>query len=95
MRPIYDFSETVQVYQKTVRDIVEKVGRGMNATVMAYGQTSSGKTHTMTVRPTLARAVGFCFVLLKILREAYVHNGILEMCGCSLNSTKPLIPSRS
>ena len=37
----------LQVYEKTTRDIIEKVVGGFNGTVFAYGQTSSGKTHTM------------------------------------------------
>ncbi len=41
------FSCRPQVYEKTTRDIVEKVVGGFNGTVFAYGQTSSGKTHTM------------------------------------------------
>lgn len=36
-----------QVYERTTKDIVEKVVGGFNGTVFAYGQTSSGKTHTM------------------------------------------------
>ena len=36
-----------QVYDRTTKDIVEKVVGGFNGTVFAYGQTSSGKTHTM------------------------------------------------
>lgn len=37
----------VQVYEKTTKDIIAKVMGGFNGTVFAYGQTSSGKTHTM------------------------------------------------
>lgn len=36
-----------EVYQYAARDIVEGVLNGYNGTVLAYGQTSSGKTHTM------------------------------------------------
>ena len=35
------------MYDRTTKDIVEKVVGGFNGTVFAYGQTSSGKTHTM------------------------------------------------
>ncbi len=38
---------TAQVYQKTTRDLIHQVVEGFNSTVFAYGQTSSGKTHTM------------------------------------------------
>jgi len=36
------------VYEKAAKPIVESVLEGFNGTVFAYGQTSSGKTHTMT-----------------------------------------------
>ena len=45
---IFDSSWTTEaVYQHTTRDLVKKVVGGFNGTVFAYGQTSSGKTHTM------------------------------------------------
>jgi kinesin family protein 5 len=37
-----------EVYQKSAKSIVESVMQGYNGTVLAYGQTSSGKTFTMT-----------------------------------------------
>ena len=41
-------SSTREVYDGTVRNIVGSVcSPGLNGTVFAYGQTSSGKTHTM------------------------------------------------
>ena len=36
---------------EAVRDVVDSALDGMNATVMAYGHTSSGKTHTMLGTP--------------------------------------------
>jgi len=36
-----------QVYNKTVKPAVKAVLGGFNATVFAYGQTGTGKTHTM------------------------------------------------
>ena len=48
-----------QVFEKTTADIVEKVTGGVNGTVFAYGQTSSGKTHTMMVSaPPCSRHCG-------------------------------------
>lgn len=35
------------VYEASVKKLVKKAVNGYNATVFAYGQTSSGKTHTM------------------------------------------------
>jgi centromeric protein E len=36
-----------QVYESVARDIVGSVVQGLNGTIFAYGQTSSGKTYTM------------------------------------------------
>ena len=36
-----------EVYSRTALPLVDKVMEGFNATVLAYGQTASGKTHTM------------------------------------------------
>lgn len=40
-------SSTEEVYEGVARDLVQSVVRGMNSTIFAYGQTSSGKTFTM------------------------------------------------
>ena len=36
-----------EVYEESIVPIIESVLEGFNGTVLAYGQTSSGKTHTM------------------------------------------------
>ena len=38
----------IEIFEKSVKGIVQGVMEGFNGTVFAYGQTSSGKTHTMT-----------------------------------------------
>lgn len=43
-------STQVDVYNETARPIVEKVLAGYNGTIFAYGQTGTGKTHTMEGR---------------------------------------------
>lgn len=40
-------STQVDVYNETARPIVEKVLAGYNGTILAYGQTGTGKTFTM------------------------------------------------
>ena len=40
-------SQQSLIYERAVKPIVEGVMEGFNGTVFAYGQTSSGKTHTM------------------------------------------------
>uniref|UniRef100_A0A6M2D363 Kinesin-like protein n=1 Tax=Rhipicephalus microplus TaxID=6941 RepID=A0A6M2D363_RHIMP len=45
---IFDSSSTnLQVYQQYCHPIVESVMLGFNGTIFAFGQTASGKTHTM------------------------------------------------
>jgi len=39
--------KTRQVYDNVAKDIVLSTMQGINGTLFAYGQTSSGKTHTM------------------------------------------------
>eukprot|EP00890_Picochlorum_soloecismus_P005045 jgi/Picsp_1/5541/NSC_02900-R1_protein len=38
---------TKDVYESTTKGLIQQVIEGFNSTVFAYGQTSSGKTHTM------------------------------------------------
>ena len=40
-------STTQEVYSNVAKGIVESVVNGLNGTIFAYGQTSSGKTYTM------------------------------------------------
>lgn len=40
-------SNTNEVYDRVAKDIVNSVVTGLNGTIFAYGQTSSGKTYTM------------------------------------------------
>ena len=42
---------TAAVYDGCMRDIVDSALQGVNGTVFAYGQTASGKTHTMKGSP--------------------------------------------
>jgi centromeric protein E len=41
-------SKNRDVYEHSVRPVVEQALRGVNGSVFAYGQTNSGKTHTIT-----------------------------------------------
>lgn len=40
-------ASTLQIYKAMTQPLIQKVVNGFNGTVFAYGQTSSGKTHTM------------------------------------------------
>ncbi|KAJ1547350.1 hypothetical protein HK096_003301 [Nowakowskiella sp. JEL0078] len=46
-RVFEEASTTDQVYQDVAHEIVSSCMKGINGTIFAYGQTSSGKTHTM------------------------------------------------
>ena len=49
---VYDWNSTQRaVYDGTAFPIVESVLAGYNGTIFAYGQTGTGKTHTMTGVP--------------------------------------------
>ncbi|XP_010413048.1 PREDICTED: kinesin-like protein KIN-7O [Camelina sativa] len=43
--------KTIDVYEARTKEIVSASVRGFNGTVLAYGQTNSGKTHTMRGSP--------------------------------------------
>ena len=53
------------MYVKIAFDVIEKAIAGYNSTIFAYGQTSSGKTHTMMGTPNdkgiIREAVGHIF----------------------------------
>ena len=38
---------TREIFNSQVKDIVHSAMNGINQTIFVYGQTSSGKTHTM------------------------------------------------
>lgn len=45
---VFDLTTTQKkIYDIAVVPVVESVLNGYNGTILAYGQTSSGKTHTM------------------------------------------------
>ena len=47
-----------EVYNETARPIVESVLEGYNGTIFAYGQTGTGKTHTMVGVPGVSELSG-------------------------------------
>lgn len=45
---VFDMASTQKsIYDVAARPIIDSVLDGFNGTIFAYGQTSSGKTHTM------------------------------------------------
>uniref|UniRef100_A0A8C5KB49 Kinesin-like protein n=1 Tax=Jaculus jaculus TaxID=51337 RepID=A0A8C5KB49_JACJA len=49
-----------QVYNDCAKKIVKDVLEGYNGTIFAYGQTSSGKTHTMEVTSSVFESIHTC-----------------------------------
>ena len=48
---VFDWNSTQEgIFNETASPIVDSVLDGYNGTVFAYGQTGTGKTHTMEVR---------------------------------------------
>jgi hypothetical protein len=49
---VYDAKKsTTEIYEESASPLIEATLMGMNATIFAYGQTSSGKTFTMQGTP--------------------------------------------
>jgi len=81
---------TEAVYQHTTKDLVTKVVGGFNGTVFAYGQTSSGKTHTMRgtasqpgIVPLAVQDV-FDHISITQDREYLLRVSYMEVQTCSL-----------
>ena len=53
-------STTNEIYNSSVASLVKAAMEGYNSTVMAYGQTSTGKTHTMTGKKEEPGLVPLC-----------------------------------
>lgn len=75
---------TREIYATTAQGLIQKLVHGFNSTVFAYGQTSSGKTHTMRGTPDepgiIAMAVQEVFSLIEhsqdrefLLRVSYME----------------------
>ncbi|XP_017296375.1 kinesin heavy chain isoform X1 [Kryptolebias marmoratus] len=63
-------TEQVQVYDTCAKQIVKDVLGGYNGTIFAYGQTSSGKTHTMEGNLHDPHLMG---IIPRIARDIFDH----------------------
>lgn len=63
-------TEQVQVYNTCAKQIVKDVLGGYNGTIFAYGQTSSGKTHTMEGNLHDPHMMG---IIPRIARDIFDH----------------------
>ncbi|MEQ2267805.1 Kinesin heavy chain isoform 5C, partial [Xenotaenia resolanae] len=59
-----------QVYNACAKQIVRDVLDGYNGTIFAYGQTSSGKTHTMEGKLHDPQAMG---IIPRIAQDIFEH----------------------
>ena len=71
-------STTQQLYETSVQHLVHSALEGYHTAVLAYGQTSTGKTHTMTGTPTEPGLIPLC----------------LQECFAYLQRARSLSPKR-
>ncbi|KAL6272660.1 hypothetical protein ACE6H2_023352 [Prunus campanulata] len=83
--------KTFEVYQSQTKDIVAAAVRGFNGTVFAYGQTNSGKTHTIRgsatelgVIPLAVREV-FNIIQEDVDREFLLRMSYMEIYNEDIN----------
>ena len=96
------------VYEQTARDAVQSVLQGYNATVLAYGQTGTGKTFTMEgfdsadLRGLIPRAVSDLFHLIQsssssqshfLVRASYIQIYNENITDLLMASNAPSAPS--
>ncbi|XP_059646136.1 kinesin-like protein KIN-7O isoform X2 [Cornus florida] len=72
--------KTVEVYEARTKEIVAAAVRGFNGTVFAYGQTNSGKTHTMRGSATEPGVIPLAvYDLFDIIQEDMDREFLLRM----------------
>lgn len=82
------------IYEVTTQGLIRKLVNGFNSTVFAYGQTSSGKTHTMRGTPEepgiIPMAVQEVFSIIESLqdREFLLRVSYMEVGSEGRNSTR-------
>ncbi|EKX38573.1 hypothetical protein GUITHDRAFT_154690, partial [Guillardia theta CCMP2712] len=77
----------IDVFEQTGKEVSEKALTGMNATILAYGPTASGKTYTMVGKPGEASCEdGLCLRVIK---------NVFEQASSSENASKRVLVSAS
>lgn len=86
------------VYRTAAQPIVEAVMQGFNGTVFAYGQTSSGKTFTMTGDPEdpdmmgiIPRMVNTVFDIIQTSDDCIEYSVKISYCEIYLEKIKDLL----
>ncbi|KAM4797477.1 kinesin-like protein KIF21B isoform 2-T2 [Rhinophrynus dorsalis] len=80
-------TEQVKVYETCVCGLVEGCFQGYNATVLAYGQTGAGKTHTMGSGFELAVTEGELGIIPRAVRQLF--STIQERTSTACESSLP------
>jgi kinesin family protein 5 len=91
-------SHQAEVYKTSAQPIVEAVMQGFNGTVFAYGQTSSGKTFTMTGDPDdpdlmgiIPRMVNTVFDMISSSDDCIEYSVKISYCEIYLEKIKDLL----
>ncbi|KAH9254732.1 hypothetical protein BASA81_007283 [Batrachochytrium salamandrivorans] len=97
-------SSQSEVYEKSVEPLVQQTLRGYNTTVLAYGQTGTGKTHTMEgevddplemgIIPRAMQSI-FRTLDLKNDSESYVKASYLEIYNENLTDLLSSVPANA
>ncbi|XP_038167398.1 centromere-associated protein E isoform X2 [Arvicola amphibius] len=103
-RVFHSNESTKNVYEEIAVPIINSAIQGYNGTIFAYGQTASGKTHTMMGSEdcvgVIPRAIHDIFQRIKkfperefLLRVSYmeIYNETITDLLCSAQKMKPLI----
>uniref|UniRef100_A0A8C2V2I0 Centromere-associated protein E n=1 Tax=Chinchilla lanigera TaxID=34839 RepID=A0A8C2V2I0_CHILA len=103
-RVFHNNETTKNVYEEIAVPIIDSAIQGYNGTIFAYGQTASGKTHTMMGSKdclgVIPRAIHDIFQKIKkfpdrefLLRVSYmeIYNETITDLLCSAQKMKPLI----
>jgi len=94
------------VFETCMSDIVTGALTGVNGTLLAYGQTGAGKTHTITGKPREAAERGLCFRTVKhmfneidssdsnfIVRMSYLEIYKEQLFDLLCGDVKKVVPS--
>lgn len=80
-------STNYDVFYNIVRPIIDKSVQGFNGTVLAYGETASGKTHTMSGNESnpgiIPLAINYMFYIMNSsTNREYLLRYILSIYSC-------------
>ncbi|XP_076264255.1 uncharacterized protein LOC143198738 [Rhynchophorus ferrugineus] len=80
-----DEASQEQIYNETVKPLVDYVKKGFSATVFAYGQTGTGKTYTMGTTPEVFVDDSYNGIIPRALEQVFIED--------DCNNTKDILIS--